>query len=165
MDNKTPPRQSNSTAMALYIVAALLLLNLVATLARDGRIPAVLPAAWGADAGRQAPIAGGGGLFIMPAQLDRDSWGVYLMDTDRGTLCVYQYLRGKRSLELVAARKFTGDTRIENMNTFPTMQEMADLLKKQQDGPRPVPDPAGGAPENNPAPGDELQKNRQLDQR
>ena len=160
MDNTTPPRRWNSTAAALYVVAGLLALNLVATLAKNDRM--VLPAAWGADAARQAPIAGGGGMFVMPAQLDRDSWGAYLMDIDRGTLCVYQYLRGKRSLELVAARKFTGDTKIENMNTFPTMQEMADLLRKQEQGPREVPDPAGGAADNNAADGNELQKNREL---
>lgn len=163
MDHSTPPRKWSSTATALYVVAGMLLLNLIATLAKNDRLPAVLPAAWAADGGRQAPIAGGAGLFIMPAQLDRDSWGAYLMDVDRGTLCVYQYLRGKRSLELVAARKFTGDTRLENMNTFPTMQEMADLLRKQEQGPREVPEPGQGADNN--AGGDELDRNRQLDNR
>ena len=65
----------------------------------------------------------------------------------------------------MAARKFTGDTKIENMNTFPTMQEMADLLRKQEQGPREVPLPGGGAADNNAGDGNELEKNRELNNR
>src|SRR5438067_1135989 len=115
---------NRSLHLALYLIAGLLALNLVATLARHDS-PTILPSAFAADT-RQPPIAGGGGLFIMPAQLSGNTWGAYLMDIDRGTLCVYQYFPGTKQLQFVASRKFTNDTRLENFNTTPTPSEIVD---------------------------------------
>ena len=70
-----------STTLALYLVATLLAANLIATLSRSDT-PSILPAALAQN--RQGPIAGGGGLFVMPAQLSGNTWGAYLMDVDRG---------------------------------------------------------------------------------
>src|SRR5688572_12089820 len=138
-------RRIGSTTVALWVVAALLAMNLAATLAkRDG-----LSVAWAADApGRQGPIAGGCGIFVMPAQLSGNTWGAYLMDIDRGTLAVYQFFPGTRQLQFVAARNFTNDTKLSNFNTLPAPQEVVDLVDKQNkprgaaDGPAPVPSPA-----------------------
>jgi hypothetical protein len=121
------PHKINSLTVALWTVAALLLANLIAAMTHSDA-PALLPAA---NAQRQAPIAGGGGLFIMPAQLSSNNWGAYLMDIDHGTLCVYQYLPGTKQLQFVSARKFTSDTKLENFNTSPSPQEIADLVDKQ----------------------------------
>src|SRR5207237_4640462 len=123
-----PRPKLSSTAVALYVVAALLAANLIATLARSDS-PNILPAAF-AQA-RQGPIAGGGGLFVMPAQLSGNTWGAYLMDIDKGTLCVYQYFPGTKQLQFIASRKFTNDTRLENFNTTPTPSEIVDLVEKQ----------------------------------
>src|SRR3954471_22308920 len=126
-----PRPKPTSTAIALYLVAALLAANLIATLSRsDG--PAILPAAFAQN--RQGPIAGGGGLFVMPAQLSGNTWGAYLMDVDRGTLSVYQFFPGTRQLQFVASRKFTNDTKLENFNTTPTPNEVSDLVEKQAKG-------------------------------
>ena len=121
-------RRLSGTTVALWVVAALLGMNLVATLARrDG-----LSVAWAADApGRQGPIAGGGGIFVMPAQLSGNTWGAYLMDIDRGTLAVYQFFPGTRQLQFVAARNFTNDTKLANFNTLPAPHEVVDLVDKQ----------------------------------
>ncbi len=127
-----PRPKLSSPTIALYLVAALLAANLIATLARSDT-PSILPAAF-AQQGRQPPIAGGGGLFVMPAQLSGNTWGAYLMDVDRGTLCVYQFFPGTRQLLLVASRKFTNDTRLENFNTSPSPGEVADLVEKQAKG-------------------------------
>ena len=133
-----PRPKLSSTAVALYLVAALLAANLIANLAKsDG--PAILPAAFAQN--RQGPIAGGGGLFVMPAQLSGNTWGAYLMDVDRGTLSVYQFFPGTRQLLFVASRKFTNDTRLENFNTSPTPDEVFDLVKKQVQGIRTNPAP------------------------
>lgn len=112
--------------MPLYFVAALLLANLLVLLAKG-------PGEWSATAWgqRQGPIAGGAGLFVMPAQLSGNTWGCYLMDVDRGTLCVYQFLPGSRQLQFVAARNFLHDTKLGNYNTMPAPSEIADLVAKQ----------------------------------
>jgi hypothetical protein len=136
------PRRFNPTVVALYVVAVLLAANLVAVLAGRGDTP-MLPAAWGQ---RQAPIAGGGGLFIMPAQLQSNVWGCYLMDIDRGTLCVYQFLPGSRQLQFVAARNFTFDTRLANFNTAPSPAEIRELVEKQDQSGRPVIQPGAVEP-------------------
>src|SRR5881394_730416 len=115
-----PRPKLTSTTFALYLVAALFAANLIATLSRSDT-PSILPAAFAQN--RQPPIAGGGGLFVMPAQLSGNTWGAYLMDIDKGTLCVYQFFPGNRQLLLVASRKFTNDTRLENFNTSPTPGE------------------------------------------
>ena len=126
-----PRPKISSTAVALYVVAALLAANLIVSLARpDG--PAFLPAALAQN--RQAPIAGGAGLFVMPAQLSGNTWGAYLMDVDRGTLCVYQFFPGTRQLQFVASRRFSNDTKLENFNTLPTPGEVSDLVDKQAKG-------------------------------
>jgi hypothetical protein len=147
-------RRISSTNVALWVVAALLAMNLVATLAR--RDAPGLSVAWAADAnapGRQGPIAGGGGMFVMPAQLSGNTWGAYLMDIDRGTLCVYQFFPGTRQLQFVAARNFTNDTKLANFNTLPAPQEIIDLVDKQNkarggaDGAAPAPN--GGNAGNN----------------
>lgn len=110
---------------SIMLVAALLLANLVATLCKtDSILPAAL-------AQRQAPIAGGAGMFVMPAQLGNNMWGCYLMDVDRGTLCCYQFFPGSSQLRFVAARKFTDDTKLVNFNTTPAPQEIIDLVNKQ----------------------------------
>jgi hypothetical protein len=128
---------SRSTTIALYAIAALLLANLVAILAKD-TTPTLLPVAFAQQQGqnRQAPIAGGAGLFVMPAQLSGNTWGCYLMDVDRGTLCVYQFLPGARQLQFVASRSFAQDTRLANFNTTPTPTEIQDLVNKQDQATR-----------------------------
>lgn len=140
--------QSRSTTVALYLIATLLLANLVAVLAKDST-PSLLPAAFAQE--RQAPIAGGAGLFVMPAQLSGNTWGAYLMDIDRGTLCVYQFLPGARQLQFVASRSFTQDTRLANFNTTPAPNEIQDLVEKQNRGNRTgVAAPDAVLPKDNP---------------
>jgi hypothetical protein len=117
----------NPTTIALGAIALLLLCNLLTLLSRNDH-PQFLPAAF---AQRQQPIAGGAGLFVMPAQLSGNTWGCYLMDVDRGTLCVYQFIPGTRQLQFVAARNFVNDRRLMNFNTTPSPAEIADLADKE----------------------------------
>ena len=121
-----PRRRFNSTAFALYLVAALLLANLVATLSRNDS--ALTSAAF---AQRQPPIAGGAGLFVMPAQLSGNTWGCYLLDVDRGTLSTYQFFPGASQLKFVSARNIRNDTSLQNFNTTPPPAEILDLVNKQ----------------------------------
>ena len=119
-------RRSSATVIGLWAVAALLLANLVAGFMRSDS--SLLPTAF---AQRQPPIAGGAGVFVMPAQLSRDAWGCYLMDVDRGSLCVYQFHPGTKQLQFLAARSFINDTKLSNYNTTPSLQDVIDLVNKQ----------------------------------
>src|SRR5688572_12769134 len=113
-------------------------------LSRDNS-PQILPAAF---AQNQQPIAGGAGLFMMPAQFSSNTWGCYLMDVDSQTLAAYQYLPGEHALRLVAARNFRYDRKLGNYNTAnPSPQEVKELVEKEAAGARGKPqDSSGVAP-------------------
>ena len=113
--------------------AAMLLGILVVLIARSrGQ---VLSTAF-ADVPQQAPIAGGGGVFVMPAQLHRDVWGCYLVDVDRQTLCTYEYRSGERALVLTAARHFRYDLSLKNFNTYPAWYDLQKMVDDEANAQR-----------------------------
>src|SRR5438046_10248543 len=100
-------RRHNPVAVALWANAILLGTILVALITRANS-PGLVPMAFGAEEAAKMPlapqpIAGGGGLFLMPAQFAVNQWGCYIMDVDRQTLCAYMYLPPDHNLRLVAA--------------------------------------------------------------
>lgn len=145
------PRRQNPLVVALYVNAALLLAILVSLLS-GGRVPSVLPAAYAAPAPQ--PIAGGSGIYLMPAQFGLKQWGCYIMDVDSQTLCAYEYRAGENKLRLVSARGFRHDRRLQRFNIDgPTPEEVQKLVEMEQarrrgaeeeaPAPEPAPDPDG----------------------
>lgn len=129
----TPARPNRALVIALWANAVLLAGVLVALLGRSPeRIPSVLPAAYGQN---QTPIAGGAGIFIMPAQTAERMYGAYLLDVDSQTLCVYQFYAGEKQLRLVAARDIRHDRRFKQFNSpNPTPNEVKALVEREQAG-------------------------------
>lgn len=80
----------------------------------------------------QVPIAGGGGVYLMPAQLASNIWGVYLLDTDEQTIMVYKADRGGERLTFEAARNFTNDRLIDNFNTEPSPDEVKAIVERSR---------------------------------
>lgn len=112
----------------LYLNAALLLAILI-TLAGRGR--GGVEAANAQSAVPDLPaITGGSGIFVIPCQLHPEVWGCYLIDTQRQTLCAYEYRAGEKALVLSAARNFRYDLDLKNYNTFPAWY---DIQKAVQD--------------------------------
>jgi hypothetical protein len=139
----TRSRRSSSIAAALYVNAALLLAILVAMLVRSDGLPSMLPMAY---AQHQPAIAGGAGLFVMPAQLSDRVWGCYVLDADNQTLSCYQYWPGERVLRLVAARSIEHDHRLKNFNTDPDPEFVKGMLEKEARGVRAAETPPTEAP-------------------
>ncbi len=144
-------RNDRRIARALWVNAGLLLAIFLGLLAMGGgsktatvlaqAVPEIYP-----------PIAGGAGLFMMPAQFSRERWGCYLMDIDTQTLVTYEYREaapgGAPTLNLSSARNFRFDRRLSNFNTTPDPREVARMLEKEdasdrvlQSRPLPHPDP------------------------
>ena len=139
-------RRRNPLVVALYLNATLLAAVLVALLARGSGGPVLTPAAL---AQAQPAIAGGAGLFVMPAQFSSNVWGCYIMDVDQQTLCAYTVSGSPPKLRLIAARNFQYDRRLKNYNSDGlTPLEVKDLWEKEQadhrvvDRPAPTPPPA-----------------------
>ncbi|HEY7115186.1 MAG TPA: hypothetical protein VH475_01295 [Tepidisphaeraceae bacterium] len=114
--------------MALWANAALLAMVLLVLLNRGGA-PSFLPTAY---AQNQGPIAGGAGVFVMPAQMAVNVWGCYLLDVDNKTLCAYQFYPGEKKLRLTAARSYRFDTKLENFNTDIPPREVKAMIERQQ---------------------------------
>jgi hypothetical protein len=113
--------------IALWVNAALLAGVLLALLGRGNLVgnsamaaPAFSP-----------PIAGGGGMFLMPAQFSMSTWGCYIMDIDQQTLCAYQFYPSEKQLRLVASRDFANDRKLKDFNTSPHPDEVQKLIEIQ----------------------------------
>ena len=136
------PRRNRPLLIALYLNAGLLACVLLVLVTRNGS-PNLLPQVM-AD---PPPIAGGGGVYIMPGQLAPNTWGVYMMDIDAQTLQVYQYTPGDNLLKLKASRSYAWDRKLKNFNTGqPTPDEVRQLVEREAQ-------PARGTGSTNTGPG------------
>jgi hypothetical protein len=89
----------------------------------------------GVDAARGEPSvasSGGGDVIVVSAQLAADAYGVYLLDTKRGTMAVYQFQPSKRTLRLMAVRGYGFDMQLDEYNTEPSPLEIKKLVQQQQ---------------------------------
>ena len=136
------PRLHRQIVIALWANAVLIGALVIVLLTRSDA-PVLTPAAF---AQTQIPIAGGAGLFVMPAQFSTNTWGCYVMDVDSQTLCAYQFLPGEKQLRLVAARNFKYDRRLGNFNTEPPPLEIKELGEKELSGNGPKAAPATNPP-------------------
>jgi len=124
-------RRNKSLVVALYLNAALLFGILAVMVAKPG-MPSLVPSAYGAPLAQ--PIAGGGTLYLMPAQFSQSQFGAYLMDIDKQTLVAYQFYPGEKQLRFVAARKFSHDLRVTEFNTIPPVEDVKKMIEAQDAG-------------------------------
>jgi hypothetical protein len=125
------PRRNKSLVVALYLNATILFAILAVMLSRPGA-PGLLPSAFGAPLGQ--PIAGGGTLYLMPAQFSPQTYGAYVMDIDKQTLVAYQFYPGEKQLRFVAARRFSHDLRMTEFNTIPPVEDVKKMIEAQDAG-------------------------------
>ena len=136
---RRPRRPNRSLVFALYLNAAMLLGIVVLLLSRGGVGSQAIAAP-----SQTPPIAGGGGVFLMPGQLSISTWGCYLMDIDAQTLCAYEYIPGEKSLRFVAARNFRYDRQLKRYNTTPNPEEIKQRVELEKNGVRGRDEPAAG---------------------
>lgn len=139
-----PRRLSNSVAYALWANAILLGGILIALFARGGSGPSFTAPAFA----EPPPIAGGGGLFVMPGQLGQLTWGCYLMDVDRQTLMVYEYEPGTHQLRFVAGRGIKYDRDVTNFGTHPSSEEIRDWVERAKGNRQAQPANGGQQPDD-----------------
>jgi hypothetical protein len=147
-DIMSQPNRSRPLVYALYVNAFLLFAILLAVITRGSGT--ALPLA-GAAAIAPNTMAGGNGLYVMPAQLFTNIFGCYVLDTEKQTLCCYSYKDG--TLRLIASRSIAWDRQLTNFNTSPDPDEIRKLVQIGQQPLRgirpqvPAPTQGPGAPE------------------
>ncbi len=118
---------SGSAQVALWLIVVLLAVHATAMLVQPNGGPAYAQPANPAPPGR----ADGAGVYVVPAQIDSDQWGAFLVDTRAGTIVLYQYNANMHKLKLLAARTFVYDRYLDNYNNAePTPSDIADLISK-----------------------------------
>jgi len=129
-------------AVALSVIATCLLLR---------PDPSFMGSAFG-----QTSVAGSHGIHAFTGQLDRDKYGLFMMDVDNGTVWVYEYYPMKHRLKLACARSFAYDRYLADFNNdeLTSPEKIKDLLERQQSRrglgistPSPVPAPEAAAPQ------------------
>jgi hypothetical protein len=85
-----------------------------------------------------------GGVLTLPAQaqtmrmaftgqIDKDIYGIMMVDVDAGTLWIYQYRKQGNQLKLLAARSWLYDRYLEEYNCSPpTPSEVSQLIAAQE---------------------------------
>lgn len=77
--------------------------------------------------------SGAGGIMAFTGQIEKDIYGIMMVDVDAGTLWVYQYRKAGNQLKLLAARNWIYDRYLEEYNNAaPTPSEVAQLVASQQ---------------------------------
>lgn len=81
-----------------------------------------------------APAAQKNGFFAVSGQLTRETYGLYLVDSNNGTIVTYEYAPVKGinqyKLRLVAARNVAFDLRLDDYNTIPQPREIKAIVEQ-----------------------------------
>lgn len=128
----SPQPARNPIVLALYANAAVLLLILLVI---TGRVVATGGFSWfeaPVYGQQEQPVAGGGSLFLMPAQLSSNTWGCYVLDANAQTLTAYQYYSGEKMLRLVAARNVRFDRQLASYQTAPPPAEVQQMVERER---------------------------------
>lgn len=112
------------TGSARWLVVLLLAAVAGALLVELGRTSSAV------GQGLGGPVGAGRGLLVVPSPLSRDSYGVYLVDAEKGKMCLYEYQASHRQLRLVAVRNFAYDLCLDEYNTQPSPSEMRQLAEQ-----------------------------------
>lgn len=124
-------RLRHAVAYALWANAALLAGIVIVLAGRDDASIKLTPSAFG-----QVQPMGGGGLYLMPAQISTNVWGCYVMDIDQQTLCGYAMTGSPPELKLVTARSFRFDRQLGALNTTPPPSEVKAMVEKEKESGR-----------------------------
>jgi len=77
-----------------------------------------------------------GGVMAFTGQIDRDEYGIIMVDADAGTLWIYHLKRPGNQLKLLAARSWMYDRYLEEYNCAPPVpSEVAQLVVGQEEPP------------------------------
>jgi hypothetical protein len=77
-----------------------------------------------------APEAPASDIVAVAGQISPGTYGLYLVDQQRGSLAVYEYVPAEHMLHLRAARSIGYDLALESYNTQPSPAEVAKMVNQ-----------------------------------
>jgi hypothetical protein len=137
-----PARRFNAVAVGMWLIGFGLLANAAVMLLKPhSRFPdeitfdtkAYAQSGGGGAGAPVGPAINTRGIYMMPAQLGVNTWGVYLLDLDSSTIVVYRALPEANRFKLMAARSWKSDRFLEDFNNdAPTPKDVARLVEIQR---------------------------------
>ena len=101
---------------------------------------------WGAVAptalGQSTPLVGARGVYAFTGQLDRNRYGLFMLDIEQGTIWCYEIdnVDGVHKLRLTAARSWVYDRYLRDFNcTGLDLRAVQELVAQQRTTPGPPP--------------------------
>ncbi len=86
--------------------------------------------------------AGARGVFAFTGQLTANTFGVFMVDVDAGTIWCYEYIMagGQKRLRLVTARSWIYDRYLEEYNVdAPSVSDIQRMVEQQRSAPEDSP--------------------------
>lgn len=121
------PRRRHSPHPVFWIIAAALATIAVSMVTQRSGSPLS-----GMAFAQPTTSAGARGVFAFSGQLTKNTYGVYVVDTDTATMWMYEYLGAKGCLRLAAARTWRFDRYLENHNTCDLPPETVEQMIEEQ---------------------------------
>jgi len=137
VDGPGPATLAGKPVQAVYWVIAILLAVIATALWMRPAGPLV-PAAL---AQNQPGLAGARGVYAFTGPLERDQYGLFMLDVDQGTIWCYAFdnVGGTSKLRLVAARSWVYDRYLQDFNCAPpdfrAVQRLVNQQRAQTSGP------------------------------
>ncbi|HNO78034.1 MAG TPA: hypothetical protein PKN33_08225 [Phycisphaerae bacterium] len=72
------------------------------------------------------------GIFAFSGQVSKNAYGVFMVDTDAGTIWCYRIDPNSGKLQLVSGRFWRHDSRLENWGTEPSTKVIEEILEEQR---------------------------------
>jgi hypothetical protein len=152
MDESGQMHSARSSQTVHWVIATLLAVIATALWMRPPG--PLLPAA----AAQSPPgLAGARGVYAFTGPLERDQYGLFMLDVDQGTLWCYAFdnVGGTNKLRLVAARSWVYDRYLQDFNCAPPDFRAVQRLVNQQRAQSTGSTPAAGREEEPVRPTDE----------
>jgi len=136
-----PDRSVSPNKTAQWVIVVLLAVIAAALWTRPPG--SALPVAFA----QNQPLVGARGIFAFTGPLERDQYGLFMLDVDQGTIWCYAFdtVGGTRKLRLVAARTWVYDRYLQDFNCAPPDFRTVQKLVSEQRA-RPAAEPGAPAP-------------------
>jgi hypothetical protein len=134
--------------VAQWIIAVLLafIAGVLWSRSPGGTLPAALA--------QSGSLVGARGVYAFTGQLDRNRFGLFMLDIEQGTIWCYEIdaVGGVRKLRLIAARSWVYDRYLRDFNcASPDFRAVQQLVAQQRATPTPATvDPAGQTDRDSP---------------
>ena len=121
-------RAPRSSPHPIYWLIAGSLLTIAVSFVTQRGVPDLSGVAFG----QPTTSAGARGVFAFSGQLTKNTYGVYVVDTDTATMWMYEYMGAKGCLRLAAARSWRFDRYLENHNSCDLPPETVEQMIEEQ---------------------------------